>query len=238
MICPNCGAEIEVFKNGYGICSFCGSKVEIDLKNKVSDNQLIIPFGTIEIKNSEYKNNRNLVTVIIPDTVQYIGESAFENCERLEEVNIPRSIRKIGNYAFKNTGLKSLNIPNSIEQIGKEAFMDCNNLTDLFIEPEFNYSLNQTFKKCSNLNNVQCNLYDFYPSLIRGTETHEKKDSRSTFFDAFQGTEFYYKIFDAFQKSYNSGVCFLCGGTIKKPFIGYHQCQKCGCDYSMIRSLK
>lgn len=236
--CDNCGAVIDDFNENIGICSFCGSKVSVPNRYEQNPTLLEIPYGVTEISDGQYKDNKIIEKVIIPETVLYIGNNSFENCIVLSEINIPRSVKVIGNSAFKHTLISELFLPNTIEILGKDVFMDCYNLSKVTIESGFSYNMDQTFKWCNNLCDVKCDLYDFYPSINKTNETPYKKDDRPTFFDAFQATDFFYTVKNAFKRSYDSGRCFLCGGEIQKKIFSKSYCLNCGCDYEQVRYLK
>ncbi len=55
------------------------------------------------------RDNANLGTVTLPQTLELIPDSAFRNCSSLAEIDIPASVTSIGNYAFYNaTALKKV----------------------------------------------------------------------------------------------------------------------------------
>ena len=48
-----------------------------------------------------FLNNKNLVKVLLPDTVKFIGQQAFNNCSALQDIGrIPNQIREFGGGAF------------------------------------------------------------------------------------------------------------------------------------------
>ena len=66
---------------------------------------------------------KNLKSVIIPDTVLAIGYQAFEKCSSLETVKLSNNLEEIDSEAFSEcTNLKNLTIPNSVKSIGSGAF--------------------------------------------------------------------------------------------------------------------
>lgn len=57
--------------------------------------------GTKLIADGAFKENDNITTVILPDSLEYIGESSFERCINLTLINIPATAQKnIGIFAF------------------------------------------------------------------------------------------------------------------------------------------
>ena len=75
--------------------------------------------------------NKNLTSVVIPDSVTTIGNRAFIN-NQLTSVTIPESVTTIENAAFFNNQLTSVVIPNSVTTIGDWAFQS-NQLTSVVI---------------------------------------------------------------------------------------------------------
>ena len=74
--------------------------------------------------------NKNLVSVTIPDRVESIGDSAFAFCTSLAVVTIPDGVESIGELAFYYCrSLTGITIPASVENIGIGAFYRCASLT-------------------------------------------------------------------------------------------------------------
>ena len=75
---------------------------------------------------------KNIVSVIIPNSVTSIGSSAFYNCSSLTSVTIGDSVESIGSSAFYNCdSLTSVTIGDSVESIGDSAFFGCDSLTSV-----------------------------------------------------------------------------------------------------------
>jgi len=64
---------------------------------------------------------KELISVIIPNSIKTIGDSAFAH-NQLSEIIIPNSVVSIGNTAFAYNQLSKVTIPNSVTTIGSGAF--------------------------------------------------------------------------------------------------------------------
>jgi hypothetical protein len=73
--------------------------------------------------------SRDLIEVIIPDSVTTIGNGAFKECLNLTSINIPDSVTTIGSEAFSGcSSLTNVTIPDSVTDIGASAFSGCSKL--------------------------------------------------------------------------------------------------------------
>ena len=101
----------------------CGSDVVIP---KTINGYLVTKIGLFD--------NKNLNSVVIPNSVRTIGGGAFEDNNLTSVVFEKNSkLTRIGEYAFKNNSLTSMLIPNSIIVIDNKAFNN-NKLTSLTFE--------------------------------------------------------------------------------------------------------
>jgi len=112
----------------------------------------IIPEGTEIIAPFAFKNNQNLKSITMPNSIKVIGNGAFygckdleqitfsenitslpnatdfcpygvfEECRQLREITLPSSLRYIGSYAFHETRIEEIIIPEGVEHIGEFAF--------------------------------------------------------------------------------------------------------------------
>lgn len=86
---------------------------------------------------TSYKGTASAVAV--PSTIDgykvtKIGASAFKNNKNLYSVTMPNSVTEIGNSAFYNcTNLSNLKLPSNITTLGCQTFYGCDSLTEIYI---------------------------------------------------------------------------------------------------------
>lgn len=82
---------------------------------RVSNNakSFVIPEGTRVIGSSAFAGCRQLVEVIISNSVVRIEPGAFAGCRALEDLSVPLTVMRVGVDAFKDTGLD----PNFIDSV-------------------------------------------------------------------------------------------------------------------------
>ncbi len=164
----------------------------------VKDKQIIIPpevqyngqtYRVTSIGRSAFFRCKDLISVVLPDSVKRIEENAFEGCKGLKTITIPNSIVAIGKRAFYGCdnlaaitlpkGLKTIEesvfsccgslttivIPTNVTSIGKFAFSCCG-LTDLTIPHGVRNIEENAFSSCERLASV------ILPSSIESIEPH------------------------------------------------------------------
>lgn len=126
-----------------------------------------------------FSNNKNIESVVIPNSVLTIGYFAFGECTSLNAITIPNSITKIGSYTFNGcmsltsvilptglktietglfqycSGLTSIKIPNCVTIIEAVAFAGCSSLKSVDIPNSVTVMGTQTFSDCSNLTSIK-----------------------------------------------------------------------------------
>ena len=102
--------------------SSCGSDVIIP--------KTINDYNVTKIETKAF-DDKQLTSVVIPDSVTLIRDYAFRN-NQLTSVVIPDTVTSIGDWAFYNNQLTSVIIENGVKIINYEAFAD-NNLTAVTI---------------------------------------------------------------------------------------------------------
>jgi len=93
-------------------------------KGDVPENGVInIRQGTTTILEEAFKDQTNLIGVVLPEGLVSIGYRAFYNCTSLTSVTLPEGLKTVGDRAFYGcTGLTSINQPDSLTYIGYQAF--------------------------------------------------------------------------------------------------------------------
>ncbi len=133
------------------------------------------------IEERAFRNNRNITSVTIPDTITSINgeyvfafcdnlvsviftgsskitkipQHTFYYCDALKNINIPSSVTSIGSYAFGGcSSLTSITIPSDVTSIGSYAFSNCSSLTTITIPSNVTKVYEGTFSGCSSLTEI------------------------------------------------------------------------------------
>ena len=93
------------------------------------------------IGENAFRENGNIKSIIIPETVTDIGAWAFSNCNNLISVQFPGGITRIASGLFFGCGnLASIVIPSSVYSIGTNAFARCSSLVSLTLPASLTYA--------------------------------------------------------------------------------------------------
>ena len=92
------------------------------------------------IKYFSFSHCKQLVTIILPETLKSISAYAFNRCETLKYLHIPESCTKIEEYAFGYcVNLIEISLPSKLKRIEKGTFSGCSALKSLDIPNSVNY---------------------------------------------------------------------------------------------------
>ena len=132
----SCGSDVIIPKtiNDYNV-----TKIGIEAFYDKQLASVVIPDSVISIGDHAFSNNQ-LTSVVIPDSVTSIEWGAFSN-NQLTSVVIPDSVNDIHSYAFTNNNLIAVTIPDSVTYLGCKAFDDTVEITkrdDLVCDPIVN----------------------------------------------------------------------------------------------------
>ncbi|MBQ3494789.1 MAG: leucine-rich repeat domain-containing protein [Clostridia bacterium] len=108
-----------------------------------------------DINENAFKDNTNIVRVVLPETLTKIGASAFENCSKLASLSIPTSLSSIGASGFKNClELTNIELSNFVTEIGESAFYGCAKLKKVVLSNRLKEINNNVFAYCSSLTDI------------------------------------------------------------------------------------
>ena len=130
-----------------------------------------------EIGMGVFKDNRNIVSLTIPDSVTtlqnrvcsgctalrevrlpsgltVIPDETFDGCSSLSKVHFPNTLREIRSDAFCGTGLTEFIAPDSLTAIWGYAFKDCAKLTYVDLKNVSSVS-GGAFQNCTELQSVR-----------------------------------------------------------------------------------
>ncbi|MBO4463622.1 MAG: leucine-rich repeat domain-containing protein [Prevotella sp.] len=116
--------------------------------------------NVVGIADKAFKNNRNLISVTVPEGVTYIGDAAFCGCSSLASISLPNSLSSIG-YSWDRCegafygcrSLKSIFIPDAIKSIVEKTFRKCG-LESIIIGKGVEEIKDYAFDACTNMKTV------------------------------------------------------------------------------------
>ena len=122
--------------------------------NNYQKNVNIKPTGTVSVSGSF--QNKNLTSVVIPNSVTMLEEVVFSN-NQLTSITIPDSVTQIGNSAFKNNQLTNVTFtsPSNLKTIDYGAFKS-NNITSVTIPDSVTY--------------LECSAFDSTVSIAKNDD--------------------------------------------------------------------
>ena len=139
-------------KKGKSSAKTSQTAAEVYANNKT---EFVIPIGTTEIKEKEFENREDIVSVVIPEGTTEIKDSEYENREDIVSVVIPYGVKRIGEYAFSGcANLKSIVILSGVKEIGYASFRGCEKLTEIEIPAGVTKIGGDAFYGCKNLKTI------------------------------------------------------------------------------------
>jgi len=119
---PNSGDDFIIRQNAQGgitITEYISSRRQVVIPETISGIKV-----TEIAANAFGSDSKNIVSVVIPNTVTQIGAGAFAN-KNLKSVVLSNSLTTIHARAFYGCAIETVIIPNSVTTIGAEAFRKC-----------------------------------------------------------------------------------------------------------------
>lgn len=111
--------------------------------------------GVTSIESRAFSQSKNLLEIVLPNTLRIIEDHAFEYCSSLKTITIPRGVISIGATCFNQCkALVKVELPNTLKQMGVFAFSGCESLTEVVIPEGFESIPDYAFKGCSRLKKI------------------------------------------------------------------------------------
>ena len=111
-------------------------------------------FDNTFIDEEAFAECEDLVSIVIPETVNYIYSSAFFSCG-LTSITIPDSVKSLDVGTFKYCfNLTSVTFGNAITEVAAYCFEGCSSLNDITIPATITKIEHSAFAGCVSLNNL------------------------------------------------------------------------------------
>ena len=115
---------------------------------------LVIPEGTTEITQGQFRGDQTLLQIILPDSVTRIGPEAFAYCRNLQQVRLPKKLEAVGTDAFLFcTQLQALELPETLTGPENAAFHCCG-ITEIRIPAGWKAIGDRLFSHCFDLKDI------------------------------------------------------------------------------------
>lgn len=103
----------------------------------------------------QFAYNRDLITVVLSNSIREIDDTAFFGCTSLVEIHSCDGLLTIGKSAFERcTSLEVVHLCEGLEIIGDKAFSSCTSLRQIIVPPSVNCIGFATFSNCISLKEV------------------------------------------------------------------------------------
>lgn len=128
---------------------------ELDEKDRLLIQKLIIPEQCASIAESAFENLVNLRSVDIRASIQSVGAKAFCGCAHLEQIVLPDSVDSIGEAAFLGcTSLAQVQLPQALTKIESEVFSKCAKLRNIDLPTTITMIGESAFEGCEWLDTL------------------------------------------------------------------------------------
>lgn len=165
---------IDKSTNTYSVAGYVGTSPDVTIPESFES----LPVSSIAA--GAFKENKNIKSVTIPESVRSIGATAFIGCTELNKVVFAGtfSINSLATGTFSGcTKLDGVVIPDSVKSIGYKAFENCTSMTTLTLPSNLETIDNYAFSGCTALKNV---IFDRSQSFTINANAFYKCDSLTT----------------------------------------------------------
>ena len=107
-----------------------GKDYSLKLENSTACN-ITVASGKSTLEELAFANNKNIKTIVLPDSITTIGKSAFAKCINLESI-VMNNVSVISTSAFENCeNLSSLTLSKDLSKVESYAFYGCESLENV-----------------------------------------------------------------------------------------------------------
>ena len=116
-----------------------GAKLTIG-NNKSNATAVALDFSTgvaggyeiASIAASAFDGNKNVTSLVLPDTLTSVGQSAFISCSNIGgTLVLPDSLTSVGNHPFYGLGIRELRMGSGLSRVNNWMFYNCSKLTNV-----------------------------------------------------------------------------------------------------------
>lgn len=109
----------------------------------------------VGINSNTFNGNTQILSIVLPDTMELIDTSSFSGCSNLTNVKLPLKLKIIKSQAFSECKmLTCINFPASLTQIQDSAFKDCQKLSSVRIPSGVFKVGSYAFQNCKALTGI------------------------------------------------------------------------------------
>ena len=145
--------------DGYGLAFDLQEDGTYGVRGYINSREAVIPAkhrdkDVTKILDNGFKDNTNLQSITIPDSITSIGKYAFENCKSIENIKIPESVTEICAGAFKGCAFLSITIPKGVTHIEGYTFEVNRRLKKVTLPESVNWIDDRAFAECISLESI------------------------------------------------------------------------------------
>ena len=134
------------------ITGYNGSQTDLVIPSEILD-KTVTSIGNSAF--ADYFGEKNITSVIFPDTVTTIKSYAFSSSEKLVSVSFGNQLKTIENSAFSGCiKLNNVALPESLETLENAAFNMCESFTSISVPSKITAINGATFSNCTSLVSV------------------------------------------------------------------------------------
>jgi hypothetical protein len=143
------GINYEISEGTATVVSYIGAGVDVVIPPSLGSAPVTA------IADCAFKNNDNIETVSMPDTLQTIGSEAFRDCDNLKSADIPSSVTSIGVRAFFYCkSLMKAEVPAGVETLEERVFYYCTSMTEVTLHEGLKVIKTGALQSCSSLSSI------------------------------------------------------------------------------------